>query len=31
MMVEAYDGPSPCGLFYPHDVRYLGVGIHFSL
>lgn len=31
LLVEAYDGPSPYGQFYPHDVRYLGVGVHFSL
>lgn len=31
LMLEAYDGPAPYGQFYTDDIRYLGIGFHFSL
>jgi len=31
LLFEAYDGPSPYGQFFRRDVRYYGVGIHFTL
>lgn len=31
ILAEYYDGPSPYGQFYREDVRYYGVGLHFSL
>jgi hypothetical protein len=31
LLFEAYDGPSPYGQFFRGDVRYYGVGIHFTL
>jgi hypothetical protein len=31
LLAEFYDGPSPYGQFYLDDIRYWGVGFHFTL
>ncbi len=31
VLAEYYYGPAPYGQFYPDEIRFLGVGIHFSL
>lgn len=31
VLAEFYRGPSPYGQFFREDIRYLGVGVHFSL
>jgi hypothetical protein len=31
IFVEAYDGPSPYGQFFQEQLRWLGLGVHFSL
>jgi hypothetical protein len=31
LLGEAYHGPSPYGQFFRRDVRYYGVGVHFTL
>jgi hypothetical protein len=31
LLAEYYAGPSPYGQFFREDIRYLGVGLHFSL
>jgi hypothetical protein len=30
LLYEFYDGPSPYGQFFQHDVRLMGVGMHFT-
>jgi hypothetical protein len=30
LLVHWYDGPAPYGQFYRDDIRFLGVGLHFS-
>jgi hypothetical protein len=31
LLAEFYDGPTPYGQFFRDDIRYFGVGLHFSL
>ncbi|MCI0432312.1 MAG: DUF1207 domain-containing protein [Gemmatimonadetes bacterium] len=31
LLAQLYDGPAPYGQFYREDIRFYGVGIHFSL
>jgi hypothetical protein len=31
LLGQFYDGPAPYGQFYREDIRYYGVGLHFSL
>jgi hypothetical protein len=31
VLAELYSGPSPYGQFFREDIRYIGVGLHFSL
>ena len=30
LMLELYDGPSPYGQFFQHDISYVGIGLHFG-
>jgi hypothetical protein len=31
LLAEFYDGPTPYGQFFRDDIRYFGIGVHFSL